>query len=62
MEQSPREANRSLASQAVPCILWNPKVYYRVYNGPPLLHLLNQIDEVNVKLSVCLIKHHIMKM
>ena len=29
MEQSPSwEANRFLASQEIPSILWNPKVYY----------------------------------
>jgi hypothetical protein len=36
MEQIPSwEANRFSASQEIPCILWNPKGYYRIHNSPP---------------------------
>jgi len=45
MEQSPSwEADRFSASKEIPSILWNPKVYCRIYKSPPPVHILNQID------------------
>jgi hypothetical protein len=42
MEQSPSwEANRSSASQEIPCILRNPKNQYHIYMNPPPVPILN---------------------
>ena len=45
IEQSPSwETNRPTASQEISRILWNSKVYHRIYNSPPPVHILSQID------------------
>jgi hypothetical protein len=41
------EANRFSASQEIPRILWKPKVHYRVYNSPPPVPVLSQINPVH---------------
>ena len=47
MEQRPSwDADRSLASQEIPRILWNPKVHYHIYKSSLPVPMLSKFDAV----------------
>ena len=51
-EQNPSwEANRFSASQEIPRILWNTRVYYRFHKCPPPVHTLSQPEPVHTPTS-----------
>jgi hypothetical protein len=41
-----RDAASFAATQELPSIFCNPKVFYRVHKSPPLLPILSQINPV----------------
>ena len=45
---APWKGIRFSASQEMPCILWNPKLHYRVYKIPPPVPVLSQVSPVHV--------------
>jgi len=47
MEQSPWKANQFSASQEIPCILWNPKVYFCIHMCLPPITILSQLSVVH---------------
>jgi hypothetical protein len=62
-EQSPSwEANRFVAIQEIPSILWNPKFHYRIHNCPPPISLLSQPNPVHTPTSHFLKIHRNIKL
>lgn len=55
--QHPSSEAYSSSGSLIPCILWNLKVEYCVYNGPTLIPVQNQINPV-CALAFCLFKIH----
>jgi len=44
---SSRESSSFSATNEIPRILWNPKVYFRVHKGPRLVPFLSQMNPVH---------------
>ena len=60
MKQSPSwEANQFAASQEIPRILWNLKVYYHIHKCPPLVPILSQLNPVHIPHPTSWISSHL---
>jgi hypothetical protein len=35
--------NRELLEESIASLLWNPKIYFNIHNGTPLVHILSQM-------------------
>lgn len=61
IQQSPSsEAKRSSAIQAIPRILWNPKVHCCIHNSPPFVPIQNQIKSIDTTTLLFSFKTHLL--
>lgn len=52
------KAKSSPGIQEFPCVLWDPKIYYRTHNSPPPVTILSHINPIHVPPQSCFFRIH----